>query len=163
MTPLERIHSKIIEPEQLNRLLAIWRFKNHQVVFTNGCFDIIHLGHIQYLAAAALLGDKLLIGLNSDSSVRRLKGETRPINPELARAQILASFNFVDAVVLFSEDTPYELIKKVRPSILVKGGDYKPEDIVGYDIVTSNGGRIETIPFVEGFSSTSIIKKGGLT
>jgi rfaE bifunctional protein nucleotidyltransferase chain/domain len=162
MHTIEKIDLKLIMPDQLDRLLAYWRFKNEKIVFTNGCFDIIHLGHLQYLASAADLGTKLIVGLNSDQSVTQLKGPGRPINNELARSRILAGFSFIDAVVLFSEDTPYNLINKVQPNVLVKGADYKPEDIVGYDIVTKKGGKVVTINFVEGFSSTSIIKKSGL-
>lgn len=128
-----------------------------RVVFTNGCFDILHRGHVEYLSKAADKGDVLVVGLNTDASVKRLKGEGRPVNNEEARAMVLASLSFVDAVVLFDEDTPYELIKAVRPDVLVKGADYKKEEIVGYDIVTSYGGTVETIPLVEGYSSTKII------
>ncbi len=162
MTNLEKIDSKIILPDQLDRLLAFWRFKHEKIVFTNGCFDVLHLGHLQYLASAADLGSKLIIGLNSDVSVTKLKGPGRPINNESARSRILAGFSFIDAIVLFSEDTPYNLISKVQPDVLVKGADYKPEEIVGYDIVIKKGGKVETISFVEGFSSTAIIKKSGL-
>ena len=163
MNKLERMESKIIEPDQIDRLLSLWRFKNEKIVFTNGCFDIIHLGHLKYLSAAADLGTKLIIGLNTDASVKRLKGANRPINNEIARALVLAGFGFIDAIIFFDSDTPYELIKQVKPTYLVKGGDYKAEDIVGYDIVTKNGGQVVTLQFVDGFSSSSIIKKGGLT
>jgi len=162
MTKLEFIESKIIKPDQIDRLLSLWRFKGEKIVFTNGCFDIIHLGHLKYLAAAADLGTKLVIGLNTDASVKRLKGNDRPINDESARAIVLAGFSFIDAIIYFDTDTPYELIKLVKPNFLVKGGDYKPEDIVGYDIVTGNKGEVVTLQFVDGFSSTSIIKKGKL-
>ena len=162
MTKLERIEAKIIEPDQLDKLLNLWRFKGEKIVFTNGCFDILHLGHLKYLASAAELGTKLIIGLNTDASVKKLKGNDRPINNEIARASVLAGFSFVDALVFFDTDTPYELIKQVKPHFLVKGGDYKAEDIVGYDIVTENKGQVVTIQFVDGFSSTSIIKKGRL-
>jgi rfaE bifunctional protein nucleotidyltransferase chain/domain len=162
MPYLDFIKSKIYEPEQINRLLSLWRFKNEKIVFTNGCFDVIHRGHVEYLAQAADLGSKLIIGLNTDASVKRLKGENRPVNNQDARAVLLAAFNFVDAVVFFDNDTPYELIKNVKPDFLVKGSDYKHEDIVGYDIVTQNKGEVVTIDFVKGYSSTSIIKKSGL-
>jgi rfaE bifunctional protein nucleotidyltransferase chain/domain len=162
VTKLERIESKIIEPDQLDKLLNLWRFKCEKIVFTNGCFDIIHLGHLKYLASAAELGTKLIIGLNTDASVKKLKGNDRPINNEIARASVLAGFSFIDALVFFDTDTPYELIKQVKPNFLVKGGDYKAEDIVGYDIVTENNGQVVTLQFVDGFSSTSIIKKGRL-
>jgi rfaE bifunctional protein nucleotidyltransferase chain/domain len=159
MTKQEAIQHKILNPKELNQLLAYWNFKDFQIVFTNGCFDIIHLGHIDYLAKAADLGNKLIIGLNTDASTRRLKGPARPINDEHSRAMILASFSFVDAVVLFDEDTPYELIKTIQPDILVKGADYKPEDIVGYDIVMGKGGRVETLEYLPGYSTSMIEKK----
>ncbi|MDZ7743300.1 MAG: D-glycero-beta-D-manno-heptose 1-phosphate adenylyltransferase [Bacteroidota bacterium] len=159
MKNLELIQSKIFEGEEIEHLLAIWRFKNHKVVFTNGCFDILHLGHIDYLAKAKDQGDVLIIGLNTDESVRRIKGPQRPLNDQHARSLILASLRFVDAIVLFDEDTPYELIKKVQPDILVKGSDYKAEDIVGYDIVKAKGGEILTLELVEGYSTTRIIEK----
>lgn len=136
-------------------------FKRHgqKIVFTNGCFDVLHFGHVHYLLQAKKLGDILVIGLNSDDSVRRLKGPTRPINGENERAFVLAALVCVDYVTLFEEDTPEELIKVVRPDVLVKGGDYTLDNIVGADFVTQNGGTVTTIPFVEGFSSTLIIEK----
>jgi len=162
MSNIELLKSKIIEPDHLDRLLSLWRFKNETVVFTNGCFDVIHFGHIKYLGEAANLGTKLIIGVNTDASVKRLKGNDRPINEEEARVMVLAAFSFVDAIVLFDDDTPFNLINRVKPNILVKGGDYRPEDIVGYNIVTKNNGKVITIGFVDGFSSTSIIKKSSL-
>jgi len=132
---------------------------NKKIVFTNGCFDILHAGHIEYLYQAAQLGDVLLIGLNSDNSVRRIKGETRPINKEIDRAIILASLYFVDYVMFFDEDTPLNLIEKIKPNVLVKGGDYSIENIVGADFVQKNGGKVIVIPFKEGYSSSSIISK----
>ncbi|HOP13143.1 D-glycero-beta-D-manno-heptose 1-phosphate adenylyltransferase [Lentimicrobium sp.] len=159
MTKPELIQRKILKQPELDRMLAYWRFRDQKIVFTNGCFDIIHLGHIDYLAKAAALGDKLIIGLNTDASTRRLKGPHRPINDENARAMIMASFSFVDAVVLFDEDTPYNLIRTVQPDILVKGADYRAEDIVGYDIVTSKGGKVETLEYLPGYSTSLIEKK----
>ena len=159
MEYLEHIKSKIISPEGLACKRAYWKLKEQPVVFTNGCFDILHRGHIEYLAKAASLGKVMVIGVNTDSSVRRIKGESRPVQDEYTRALILASLEFVSAVVLFDEETPYELIKVAQPDILVKGADYKPEEIVGYDIVTQRGGNVVTIQFVEGFSTTSIISK----
>lgn len=159
MDYLEHIKSKIISVEQLACKRANWQFKEQPVVFTNGCFDILHRGHVEYLAKAASLGKVMVIGLNTDNSVRRIKGESRPVQDEYTRALILASLEFVSAVVLFDEETPYELIKATQPDILVKGADYKPEDIVGYDIVTQRGGQVVTIQFVEGFSTTSIINR----
>ena len=130
-----------------------------KIVFTNGCFDILHVGHKRYLQQAATLGDILIVGVNSDASVRRLKGPTRPVNNEQDRAEILSALGFIDYVVIFDEDTPYELIKKIQPDVLVKGGDYKPEEVVGRDIVLARGGRLELIQFVEGKSTTNIINK----
>lgn len=159
MNKLSVVKSKIIDFNNLESFLSYWRFKNFKIVFTNGCFDIIHRGHIEYLAQAASHGDILIIGLNTDNSVRRIKGKTRPVQDEYARAITLASMQFVNAVVLFDEETPYNLIKKVQPDILIKGSDYKPENIVGYDIVKAKGGKIITIDFIDGYSTTSIIEK----
>jgi len=160
MNHLSFIQSKILlDRSELENMLAVWRFKDQKVVFTNGCFDIIHRGHVEYLAQAASLGDQLIIGLNTDGSVKRLKGSSRPVQDENTRALVLASFSFVSKVILFDEDTPIELIKLIQPKILVKGGDYKPENIVGHDIVTSYGGDVATIDLVEGFSTSSIINK----
>ena len=156
---LQSSKQKIIERETLKNVVAYWRFKGYRVVFTNGCFDILHLGHVEYLSRARDLGDILIIGLNTDRSVKKIKGENRPVNNEGARALLLASLACVDAVVLFDEETPYELIKAVQPDILVKGSDYKPHEIVGSDIVLKGGGKIETIDFLEGYSTTSIIDK----
>lgn len=135
--------------------------KLHQqkIVFTNGCFDVLHFGHVHYLLEARKLGDLLVIGLNSDDSVRRLKGPSRPINGEKERAFVLAALAFVDYVTLFEEDTPENLIKVVQPNVLVKGGDYALDQIVGGDFVKANGGTVTTIPFVEGYSSTQIIEQ----
>jgi len=158
MEKIEVIKQKIFDRDDLERKLAFWRFKTRKIVFTNGCFDVLHRGHVEYLAQARDKGDVLFVGLNTDASVRRLKGAGRPINPQQARAMVLASLFFVDAVVLFDEDTPYKLIKTIQPDVLVKGADYKPEDIVGYDIVTAKGGTVETIDLVEGFSTTKIVE-----
>jgi rfaE bifunctional protein nucleotidyltransferase chain/domain len=161
MKRLEIIRKKIFSysDNDFSRLLAIWKFQGKKIVFTNGCFDILHLGHIDYLAAASELGDLLIIGLNTDQSVSKIKGNNRPIQDEVSRAFVLASLGFVDAVVYFGEDTPYNLIKTIQPDILVKGADYKPEDIVGYDIVKNKGGEIVTIEFLEGYSTTAIEKQ----
>jgi rfaE bifunctional protein nucleotidyltransferase chain/domain len=140
-------------------MLAIWKFQGKKIVFTNGCFDILHLGHIYYLSKAKDLGDLLIIGLNTDESVHRIKGGNRPIQDEISRAMVLASLGFVDFVVFFGEDTPYNLIKITQPDILVKGADYKPEDIVGYDIVKNKGGEIVTIEYLPGYSTTGIEAK----
>jgi len=141
MNKLEIIASKILDREQLRRALIVWNFKNKKIVFTNGCFDILHLGHIEYLARAAQLGDVLVIGLNTDRSVREIKGMHRPINDEKSRAMVLAALHFVTAVVLFDEKTPAELIREIQPDILVKGKDYVPEKVVGHDIVKAKGGK----------------------
>lgn len=141
---------------QLIDQLNAWQKEGCKIVFSNGCFDILHLGHIDYLARAADFGDKMVIGLNTDSSVSKIKGPTRPINDERSRAMVLAALEFVSAIILFDEPTPYELIRLVQPDVLVKGADYKPEEIVGYDIVTAKGGSVKTIPFVDGYSTTRI-------
>lgn len=159
MTRKERIQSKIIQLSLLKPMLAMWRFKGKKIVFTNGCFDLLHPGHIDYLSRARDLGDVLVIGLNSDASVQRIKGSSRPILDEKSRGLILAALSFTDAIILFDEDTPLELIRVVKPDILVKGGDYIAQNIVGYDIVTQNGGQVVILPFLEGFSTTSIEKK----
>jgi len=159
MNKLEILASKILDLQQLGRARATWNFKNKKIVFTNGCFDILHLGHIEYLAKAAGLGDVLIVGMNSDKSTRGLKGKNRPINDEHSRSMVLASLRFVTAVVIFDEPTPYELIKAVMPDILVKGKDYKEEEIVGYDIVKAKGGRVETIDLTPGYSTTGIEEK----
>lgn len=158
MRYLEKINDKILSKNALLDRLKVWRREGKSIVFSNGCFDILHRGHVEYLSKAADLGDILVIGLNTDASVKRLKGPSRPVNDEKARAVVLAALQFVDAVVLFDEDTPYNLIKCVQPDVLVKGKDYKAEDIVGYDIVTNSGGRVETIELVEGFSTTKVIE-----
>ena len=159
MKHLEKIYDKILDDNSLEERLKLWRKEGKTIVFSNGCFDILHRGHVEYLSKAADLGDKLIIGLNTDDSVKRLKGPSRPVNDEKARAVVLAGLEFVDAVVFFEEDTPYNLIKNVQPDILVKGNDYKAEDIVGYDIVTAKGGKVETIELVDGFSTTKILEK----
>lgn len=163
MNNLVNIQSKIFSPDSLTDKLSEWKMQNRKIVFTNGCFDIIHRGHIEYLAKAADLGDILFIGVNTDASVRKLKGNNRPLQDELSRLMILAALDFVDGVVLFDEETPYELIRFIQPDILVKGADYKPEEIVGYDIVKAKGGEIRTIEFLPGYSTSAIeqkIKKG---
>lgn len=149
-----------MDPETLSKALAVWKFMGKKIVFTNGCFDLLHLGHIDYLSKARDLGHVLIVGVNTDDSVKRLnKGINRPITNQISRATIIASLFFVDAVVLFDQDTPYELIKLVQPNVLVKGSDYKPEEIVGYDVVMANKGEIITIDFLEGYSTTSIEQK----
>lgn len=161
MSKLALIRKKIFTytDADYQRMLSIWQFQGKRIVFTNGCFDILHLGHIDYLSKAKDLGDQLVIGLNTDLSVSKLKGKNRPIQDEVSRAFILASLSFVDAVVYFGEDTPYNLIKTTQPDILVKGADYKPEDIVGYDIVKNKGGEVITIDFLPGYSTSAIESK----
>lgn len=141
------------------QLMTKWRSSGEQVVFSNGCFDIIHLGHIDYLEKASQLGSKLVIGINSDLSVKRLKGPQRPVQGEYARARMLAALAFVDAVVLYEEDTPLKLIETLRPHILVKGDDWNIGNIVGAEEVVKDGGAVKTIPLVKGYSTTSIIEK----
>ena len=159
MTKFEVIEKKILSIDQLLSLVHIWRFLDQKVVFTNGCFDLLHLGHIDYLAKAADLGSRLIIGLNSDSSTRRLKGPNRPITDEKSRACLLASLFFVDAVVLFNEDTPFTLIEAIKPDVLVKGADYSIDKIVGADVVLSNGGEVKTLKYLDGYSTTAIEKR----
>ncbi len=148
---------KLLDREGASQLRKLWADK--QIVFTNGCFDILHVGHIRYLRQAAELGDLLVIGLNSDASVRRLKGEGRPINSEEDRAELLASLEFVDYIVIFDEDTPYTLIQEVQPDVLVKGGDYTLDEVVGRDIVQARGGDVILLNFVEGKSTSGIIQR----
>ncbi len=153
------IRSKILSGSELDRWLARVRFKNQKIVFTNGCFDVLHRGHVDYLASASGLGDLLVVGLNTDESVKRLKGASRPYLDEETRAYILASMSFTSAIILFGEDTPLELIRKVKPDVLVKGSDYTPTEIVGHDLVTSWGGQVLTVDLTPGFSSTQVIGK----
>jgi rfaE bifunctional protein nucleotidyltransferase chain/domain len=159
MKHMDILNSKILSGIQVSRMLAIAKLKEKKIVFTNGCFDILHGGHIDYLTKASDLGDILIIGLNSDASVKRIKGSDRPIQDQESRAKALASLFYVTYVVIFEEDTPLNLIAEVKPDVLVKGGDYKIENIVGHDIVKKNGGKTLTIPFLEGFSTTAIINK----
>ena len=159
MSRLDKIKSKIYTTEQIKAALNVWRLLGKRVVFTNGCFDLLHLGHIDYLSKAADMGDKLVIGLNSDVSASELKGPGRPITDQLSRSVMLASFSFVDAVVIFDEPTPLHLIELVRPDILVKGADYSIEQIVGADLVLKYGGEVKTIEYLSGYSTTLIEKK----
>ena len=155
-----KLSSKQFTKEILKPFLENLTSQGKKIVFTNGCFDILHRGHVEYLCHARDLGDYLVLGLNTDESVKRLgKSPERPINNEETRATILAGLECVDAIVLFNEDTPLELITCIQPDVLVKGNDYKAEDIVGYDIVTNKGGKVITINLVEGFSTTKLIEK----
>jgi rfaE bifunctional protein nucleotidyltransferase chain/domain len=166
MTTQEKIESKILSHESLKRKLELWKFRDQKIVFTNGCFDLLHLGHIDYLGKAAEMGDILIVGVNTDASVHKLKGNYRPINSQLQRTHLLASLFFVDAIILFNEETPYELIRMIQPHVLVKGGDYTIDKIVGADIVTAYGGFVYTIPLLTGYSTTLTeekIKKGSIS
>lgn len=159
MSNIDVIKNKILPAQEVRHAVARLRFKNKRIVFTNGCFDILHLGHVDYLAKAADEGDVLFVGINTDASTRRLKGPERPINDENQRSMLIASLHFVDHVVLFEEDTPLELIRSVEPDILVKGADYTIDRIVGADFVKSRGGSVKTIEFLPGFSTTAIVEK----
>jgi len=160
MKATQIIQSKIFEnPRAFEPLLQQWKRTGDAVVFTNGCFDLVHRGHIDSLAKAAALGDRLIVGLNSDVSVKLLKGENRPLIDQQSRAILLASLLMVDAVVLFDEETPYELIRSIQPDVLVKGTEYEVEEIAGYDIVLAAGGRVERIDLTEGFSTSELIQK----
>lgn len=141
--------------QEIESLANTWRACGEKIVFTNGCFDILHVGHVSYLEQAARLGKHLIVGLNTDDSVKRLKGATRPLNHELDRARVLSALACVDAVVLFGEDTPTELVKKIRPDILVKGGDYKPEEVAGREYA----GEVQIIKFEDGYSTTGLLEK----
>ncbi len=151
--------SKISSVKELLSKRESWKRNGERVVFTNGCFDILHIGHVDYLEKSRAQGDRLIVALNSDESVTRLKGPQRPINDEQVRGRLMAALQFVDAVVFFSEDTPKEIIEVLKPDVLIKGDDYLAENIVGADFVMQNGGRVETIPLVKGFSTTNIVEK----
>jgi rfaE bifunctional protein nucleotidyltransferase chain/domain len=154
------IQDKILNLSTLPQKLALWRFKQEKIVFTNGCFDLLHRGHIEYLIQASELGDQLIVGINSDTSVKTLqKGVSRPLQDEYSRALAIAAMHYVDAVIIFNEQTPLELIKMILPDVLVKGGDWSKESIVGSDIVLEKGGSVQTIPFLEGYSTTTIEQK----
>jgi rfaE bifunctional protein nucleotidyltransferase chain/domain len=155
----EAIQNKIQDWETAKKTVESWETEGKKMVFTNGCFDMLHYGHLHYLADAADLGNKLIIGLNSKASVSRLKGSHRPINDDLTRQFTLASLDFVALVVEFEEDTPFELISLLQPDILVKGGDYQPNQIIGADIVLAKGGEVLSLPFVKGYSTTNIEAK----
>jgi D-beta-D-heptose 7-phosphate kinase/D-beta-D-heptose 1-phosphate adenosyltransferase len=146
-----------VKAEKLAVLIKEYQQSGKKIVFTNGCFDILHPGHAGYLSAARKLGDILIVGVNSDASVRRLKGEKRPIMPEVARAQLLAALSAVDFVTIFSEDDPYQLIKLLEPDILVKGGDWDTGSIIGRDLVEARGGSVQSLPFIDQYSTTSIV------
>ncbi len=159
MNTIDFVKSKIISKEDLQYILSYYRFKEKKIVFTNGCFDLLHRGHIEYLLQAAASGDVLIVGLNSDKSVKKLKGADRPLQDEKSRALILASLIFVDHIVLFDEETPVNLIKSVQPDVLAKGGDYKEEEIVGNDVVKEKGGKVQIIEYLSGYSTTGLVDK----
>ncbi len=156
---LKKINNKIFLKKDLRIKLDSWRQKGEKIVFTNGCFDLIHLGHIEVLARSADLGDRLIIGVNTDISIKNIKGENRPIIEEDSRVKQLAALEFVDAVILFNESTPNKIINHIKPDIITKGGDYKTEEVVGYETVIENNGRVVIIPLTQGFSTTSILNK----
>ena len=159
MKLIEAIEHKIFTLPELLKRINSWRVTNKTIAFTNGCFDILHEGHIFSLSQAAKEADYLVVAVNSDASIKKLKGEERPINNEKSRSLLLASLIIVDAVVIFEEDTPLNLIQSILPDVLVKGGDYTVEQIVGSKEVNTNGGRVVINPIVQGFSTTSIISK----
>ena len=159
MRAVHSIPDKILTINDLHNKVAQWRLLGKTIAFTNGCFDVLHAGHISSLSEAAKLADILVVGLNSDSSVKQIKGPDRPLNNQDSRALLLASFSMVDAVVLFSEPTPLELIRSFLPDFLVKGGDYKVEEIAGSKEVLEAGGKVVINPIIEGFSSTALIEK----
>ncbi len=159
MLTYEEILRKLISPQEAVTFFSPEFREKNRIVFTNGCFDILHRGHVYYLSKAREMGDVLVVGLNSDRSVTRLKGEGRPVNSQNARAEVLGALGMVDYIILFEEDTPLELIKIIAPDLLVKGGDYRVEDIVGYKEISSRGGQVLTIPILEGYSSSSIINR----
>ena len=152
-------HPRVLTENNLTTCIEVYKNQHKKIVFTNGCFDLLHIGHVTYLEEAKKQGDILIVGINTDESVKKLKGSTRPIQNENDRAQILAALKSVDHTILFSEETPLNLIKMIKPDVLVKGGDWKIDQIVGSDFVISNGGIVKSLNFVNGKSTTSIIEK----
>jgi D-glycero-beta-D-manno-heptose 1-phosphate adenylyltransferase len=159
MKQVGSIPNKIYTIDTLQAELKRWRLKNKKIVFTNGVFDIVHQGHIASLSEAASFGDVLIVGVNADASVKKLKGSSRPVNDENSRALLLAALVMTDAVIIFEEDTPHQLISSILPDVLVKGGDYTIEQIVGAKEVMANGGEVKIVPVLEGFSTTGIIER----
>ncbi|HTN06403.1 D-glycero-beta-D-manno-heptose 1-phosphate adenylyltransferase [Agriterribacter sp.] len=153
------INNKILSFDGMRHQVKRWRLLDKNIAFTNGCFDILHEGHLEILSQSAALGDILVVGVNTDSSVKRLKGENRPVNKELFRAKMLAALTIVDAVVLFDEPTPLELIRMIAPDTLIKGGDYAIDQVVGAEDVIKNGGEVKIVPLVKGYSTTALIQK----
>ena len=156
---LKKISNKIFLEKDLKKKLDFWRQKGDKIVFTNGCFDLIHLGHIEVLARSADLGNRLIIAVNTDISIKNIKGKNRPIIEEDSRVKQLAALEFVDAVILFNESTPNEIINLIKPDIITKGGDYNAKEVVGYETVIKNNGRVVIIPLTQGYSTTSILNK----
>ena len=156
---LNKLKAKIFNIKDLSKIINEWRLNGDKIVFTNGCFDLIHLGHLEILARSADLGDKLIVGINSDESIKKIKGNSRPIIEEDSRAKQLAAIEFIDAVILFNEDTPYNLINILKPDVLTKGGDYKKNDIVGNQLINKEKGEVVIIPLTQGYSTTSILEK----
>ena len=156
---LNKLKAKIFNIKDLSQMLKEWRSDGNKIIFTNGCFDLIHLGHLEILARSADLGDKLIVGINSDMSIKKIKGNSRPIIQEDSRAKQLAAIEFVDAVILFNEDTPYDLINFINPDIITKGGDYKKNDVIGNELMNKKAGKVVIIPLTQGFSTTSILEK----
>jgi rfaE bifunctional protein nucleotidyltransferase chain/domain len=159
MKASDKIPLKLMSRSDLVRQAERWKLQDKKIIFTNGCFDILHKGHLELLSQAAALGDILVIGVNSDDSVKRLKGDERPVNDENFRALMLASLAIVDAVSIFQEDTPMELIESIVPNIIVKGGDYDPSTVVGAELVVKNGGEVIIIPLVKGYSTSNLLQK----
>tara|TARA_B100001175_G_scaffold147587_1_gene125223 strand:+ start:36 stop:530 length:495 start_codon:yes stop_codon:yes gene_type:complete len=156
---INKLKAKILNIKDLAKIINEWRLNGDKIVFTNGCFDLIHLGHLEILARSADLGDKLIVGINSDESIKKIKGNSRPIIEEDSRAKQLAAIEFIDAVILFNEDTPYNLINILKPDVLTKGGDYKKNDIVGNQLINKEKGEVVIIPLTQGYSTTSILEK----
>ena len=156
---LNKINNKIFDLELLMKKIEKWRSENKKIVFTNGCFDLIHLGHIEILARSSDFGDKLIIGVNSDLSIKKLKGENRPIIQQSSRVRQLSALEFVDAVILFDEETPIKLIETIKPDVITKGGDYTAKNIVGNEVVSQKNGEVIIIPLTQGYSTTSILNK----
>ena len=156
---LNKLQSKIYILDQLIDKVNNWKDQNKKIVFTNGCFDLIHLGHVEVLARSADLGDKLIVAINSDESITKIKGANRPIIEEESRVKQIAALDFVDAVVLFNQDTPINIISSITPNVITKGGDYKTSDIIGHEIIQENNGVVAIIPLTQGYSTTSILDK----
>ena len=156
---LNKLKAKIFNIKDLSQIIKKWRLSGNKIIFTNGCFDLIHLGHLEILARSADLGDKLIVGINSDMSIKKIKGDSRPIIEEDSRAKQLAAIEFIDAVILFNEDTPFDLINILKPDVLTKGGDYKKNDIVGNELINKEQGEVVIIPLTQGYSTTSILEK----